>query len=136
MMVQRSANGWNPYKRVTSPMPDRLVIWGQCMKNRKSFRVRVRANATVIADNRCISGRVGNLGMCGMLLVTAERLVIGDQVVISILLDGGTPGISLRLSAKVWSVVENGLGFAFENIDEASYLHLERIVSYNETRRG
>ncbi|NVN93099.1 MAG: PilZ domain-containing protein [Desulfuromonadales bacterium] len=101
------------------------------MNTRKFSRVRFRVSATIKAAERQFHGNVENLSMNGMLLVTGERLAIGEPVEITILLTGSDPGISVCFNGRVCRVTENGLGFTFEKIDLDSYTHLKNIISYN-----
>ncbi len=101
------------------------------MNTRKFSRVRFRVYATVKTEERQFHGRVENLSMNGMFLVTGEQLPVGQPVEITILLEGSDPVISVCFNGRVRRVQEDGLGFAFEKIELDSYTHLKNIISYN-----
>lgn len=101
------------------------------MNTRKFSRVRFRVSATITASERQFKGNVENLSMNGMLLVTGERLEVGEPVEITIALTGSDPEISVCFNGKVCRITESGLGFTFEKIELDSYTHLKNIISYN-----
>ncbi len=101
------------------------------MNTRKFSRVRFRVNATIRTADRQFQGRVENLSMSGMFLVTGEQLSLGEQVEITILLTGADPEISVNLNGRTCRQTEEGIGFTFEKIELDSYTHLKNIVSYN-----
>lgn len=101
------------------------------MATRKFSRVRFNVNAAIETVGRKFYGGVENLSMNGMFLVTSERLNIGEQVDITILLDGSDPEISVGFCGRVSRVTDEGLGFNFEKIDLDSYTHLKNIIAYN-----
>jgi len=101
------------------------------MSTRKFSRVNFQVAATVKAAARHFHGEVDNLSMSGMFMVTGEQLQPGETVDISIILNGVTPEINVRITGKVSRIAENGIGFTFEKTDLDSYTHLKNIVSYN-----
>jgi hypothetical protein len=101
------------------------------MNTRKFSRVKFQAAATVSAATHRFQGEVDNLSMNGMFMVTSEQLQPGEAVDISIILNGASPEISVRITGKVSRIGENGIGFSFEKTDLDSYTHLKNIVSYN-----
>ena len=101
------------------------------MSTRKFSRVNFHVDATVTAEMHQLHGKVENLSMSGMFLVTATQLQLGQPVNISIILSGASPEINVRISGKVCRTAENGLGFTFEKMDLDSYTHLKNIVAYN-----
>ena len=101
------------------------------MNTRKFSRVKFQAAAIVRAAAHQFQGEVDNLSMNGMFMVTSEQLQPGEAVDISIILNGASPEISVRITGKVSRIGENGIGFSFEKTDLDSYTHLKNIVSYN-----
>lgn len=101
------------------------------MSTRQFSRVDFHVNATINAAKRQFHGKVQNLSMHGMFLVTDERLSLGDLVDITIVLSGSSPEIAITFTGKVCRVAEEGLGFTFEKIDLDSYTHLKNIIAYN-----
>ena len=101
------------------------------MATRKFSRVLFRVVATITAGTRRFHGDVKDLSMSGMFLETAERLDIGSEVDISIVLTGTSPEIEVTFNGVVSRVDENGLAFNFRKMDLDSYTHLKNIVAYN-----
>ena len=101
------------------------------MSTRKFSRVPFRVAATIKTSDRQFQGSVENLSMRGMFLVTDERLPMGDQVDITMVLTGTSPEISIAFNGTVCRVADNGLGFFFDKIDLDSYTHLKNIIAYN-----
>lgn len=101
------------------------------MATRKFSRVLFRVVATITAGTRRFHGDVKDLSMSGMFLETAERLDIGSEVDISIVLTGTSPKIEVTFNGVVSRVDENGLAFNFRKMDLDSYTHLKNIVAYN-----
>lgn len=101
------------------------------MSTRKFSRVNFQVDATIKAGDRQFHGNVENLSMSGMFMETGERLSIGDEVDITIILTGTNPEISVNFIGKVCRVIDDGLGFTFEKIDLDSYTHLKNIIAYN-----
>jgi hypothetical protein len=101
------------------------------MTTRKFSRVNFQADATVKAAAHQFRGEAENLSMSGMFMVTGEQLQPGEPVEISIILNGASPEIAIRITGKVSRIVENGIGFSFEKTDIDSYTHLKNIVTYN-----
>jgi hypothetical protein len=88
-------------------------------------------NATVKTADRQFYGNVENLSMCGMFLITAERLPEGEPVEITIVLSGTSPELFVGFTGRVSREAENGIAFSFEKIDLDSYTHLKNIIAYN-----
>ncbi len=101
------------------------------MSTRQFSRVPFRMAATIKTPDRQFQGNVENLSMRGMFLVTDERLPLGDQVEITMVLSGTSPEISVNFDGVVSRVADNGLGFFFDKIDLDSYTHLKNIIAYN-----
>ena len=101
------------------------------MSTRKFSRVHFNVEASIKTADRTFQGVVENLSMTGMFLVTSERLSIGEEVEITIVLTGSSPEITVSFNGKVSRIVENGMGFVFEKIELDSYMHLKNIVAYN-----
>lgn len=101
------------------------------MSTRQFSRVNFHVAATIKTSERQFQGNVENLSMRGMLLLTEERLAMGEPVAITIVLNGTSPEVSVSFDGKVSRVAENGLGFCFEKIDLDSYTHLKNIIAYN-----
>ena len=101
------------------------------MNTRKFSRVKFRVSATIKTAERQFHGNVENLSMNGMLLVTEQRLAMGEPVEITILLTGSDPEISVCFNGSACRSTEDGLGFTFDKIDLDSYTHLKNIISYN-----
>ena len=101
------------------------------MSTRKFSRVPFRVAATIKTLERQFQGNVENLSMRGMFLVTDERLSMGDQADITMVLSGTSPELSMTFSGTVSRVADNGLGFFFDKIDLDSYTHLKNIIAYN-----
>jgi hypothetical protein len=101
------------------------------MSTRQFSRVPFRMAATIKTPDRQFQGSVENLSMRGMFLVTDERLPMGDQVEINMILSGTSPEISIDFNGTVSRVSDNGLGFYFDKIDLDSYTHLKNIIAYN-----
>ncbi|MEI6306269.1 MAG: PilZ domain-containing protein [Deltaproteobacteria bacterium] len=101
------------------------------MSTRQFSRVRFRIGATIKTADRQFQGKVENLSMRGLFLVTEERLPFGEQVEITMVLSGTSPELILDLNGTVSRVTENGLGFFFDKIDLDSYTHLKNIIAYN-----
>lgn len=101
------------------------------MSTRKFSRVHFNVEAAIKTADRTFQGVVENLSMTGMFLVTSERLSVGEEVEITIVLTGSSPEITVSFNGKTSRIVENGMGFVFEKIDLDSYMHLKNIVAYN-----
>jgi hypothetical protein len=101
------------------------------MSTRQFSRVPFHVAATIRTPERQFQGSVENLSMRGMFLVTDERLPMGDQVDITMVLTGTSPEISIAFNGTVCRVADNGLGFFFDKIDLDSYTHLKNIIAYN-----
>lgn len=101
------------------------------MSTRQFSRVRFRIGATIKTADRQFQGKVENLSMRGLFLVTEERLPFGEQVEITMVLSGTSPELILDLNGTVSRITENGLGFFFDKIDLDSYTHLKNIIAYN-----
>ena len=101
------------------------------MSTRQFSRVRFNVGASIKAAERQFQGSVQDLSMRGMFLVTDERLLVGDMVQITMVLNGTSPEITVSFDGKVCRVTEDGMGFTFEKIDLDSYTHLKNIIAYN-----
>jgi hypothetical protein len=101
------------------------------MSTRQFSRVNFSVAATIKTAERQFHGNVENLSMRGMFLKTDERMPVGDMVVITIILTGTSPELSITFDGKVCRVADDGLGFTFEKIDLDSYTHLKNIIAYN-----
>jgi len=101
------------------------------MSTRQFSRVRFRIGATIKTPERQFQGKLENLSMRGMFLVTEERLSLGEQVEITMVLSGTSPELVIDLNGTVSRVSEDGLGFYFDKIDLDSYTHLKNIIAYN-----
>lgn len=101
------------------------------MSTRKFSRVKFQVDASVTAATHQFHGEVENLSMNGMFMVTGEQVQLGEPVNISIILNGASPEINVRITGKVSRIGENGIGFTFEKTDLDSYTHLKNIVAYN-----
>jgi len=101
------------------------------MSTRKFSRVNFQIDTIVKAAAHQFRGEADNLSMSGMFMVTREQLQLGEPVDISIILNGASPEITIRITGKVSRIVENGIGFSFEKTDLDSYTHLKNIVTYN-----
>ncbi len=66
-----------------------------------------------------------------MYLETAERLPIGEEVQIGIILTGTAPELSIDFNGRVCRITDYGIGFSFDKIDLDSYIHLKNIIAYN-----
>lgn len=98
---------------------------------RQFSRVHFTIEASVNASGHVFAGTVENLSMHGMLLITEERLPLGEPVTITITLAGDSPDTVLSICGMVSRVADNGLAFNFEKLDLESYIHLKNIISYN-----
>ncbi len=101
------------------------------MTMRKFSRVAFQVLATVSAGSRSFQGKVNDLSMNGVYLVTTERLSMGELVDITISLEGTDPEISVSFAGRLTRIQEDGMGFHFEKIDLDSYTHLKNIIAYN-----
>lgn len=101
------------------------------MSTRKFSRVQFNVAATVKCGDRQFQGAVENLSMTGMYLVTAEQLVEGEPVEITIVLTGTEPEIAVNFNGIVTRLTDYGVGFTFEKMDLDSYMHLKNIIAYN-----
>jgi hypothetical protein len=106
-------------------------FWRFSMSTRQFSRVNFHVGATIKTSERQFQGNVENLSMRGMLLVTEERLQVGEMVDITISLSGTSPELAISFSGKVCRVTDDGIGFNFEKIDLDSYTHLKNIIAYN-----
>ena len=101
------------------------------MSTRKFSRVNFRVDAVIKTADRQFHGEVENLSMSGLFMETTERLAIGDEVEITIILTGTDPVLHIEFCGDVCRVIDEGLGFAFKKIDLDSYTHLKNIIAYN-----
>jgi len=101
------------------------------MTMRKFSRVAFQVLATVSAGSRSFQGKVNDLSMNGVYLVTTERLSMGELVDITISLEGTDPEISVSFAGRLTRIQEDGHAFTFEKIDFDSYTHLKNIIAYN-----
>lgn len=101
------------------------------MGTRKFSRVKFNVSAVIHCSGKQFRGEVGNLSMSGMFMETSEKLAIGDEVEIGIILSGTSPEICVNFNGRVCRIIEEGLGFSFEKIDLDSYTHLKNIIAYN-----
>jgi hypothetical protein len=101
------------------------------MSTRKFSRVSFQIDSTVTTKGRRFTGMIENLSLSGMLMVTDEKLPLGDVVKLAIILSGTSPAIKVSLTGRVSRVAGNGLGFTFEKIDPDSHVHLKKIIAYN-----
>lgn len=101
------------------------------MSTRKFTRVKFKVSAVINCAGRQFRGEVENLSMNGMFMETPEKMSIGDEVEIGIILTGTSPELTINFNGRVCRITEEGLGFAFEKIDLDSYMHLKNIIAYN-----
>ena len=101
------------------------------MTTRKFSRVSFQVLANVAAGGRSFQGRVNNLSMNGVYILTQERLAMDEAVDIKITLEGTEPEISVSFAGRVTRIQEDGIGFHFDKIDLDSYTHLKNIIAYN-----
>jgi hypothetical protein len=101
------------------------------MSTRQFSRVCFRIAATIRASGRQFQGKVENLSMRGMFLLTEERLAMDEPAEIKIVLSGTSPELVIDLNGIVSRISDNGIGFFFDKIDLDSYMHLKNIIAYN-----
>jgi hypothetical protein len=99
---------------------------------RVDFSTRILLNAGGIEIQA--DGSTRDLSLKGVYITTRERIPLGAECRVTILLSGGLETISLSMKARVARVEETGLGLSFESMDLDSYTHLKNILMYNSDR--
>ena len=105
-------------------------------KDEKDLREFTRTPAKVKAliksgDKVVHSGETHDLSMKGLFFQTNEKMPIGTECDVTLILgDQGSP-LDLKLKGRVQRVSGAGMGLKFKEIDLESYQHLKNLVMFN-----
>jgi hypothetical protein len=101
------------------------------MEKRELTRVAFDIEATIDYQERSFSGKVDNLSLKGMFIVTTEKVKLHDPIQITIHLAGETSDLEIKLNGTVVRMTDEGIGIQFDKVDLDSFIHLRNIVAYN-----
>jgi PilZ domain len=101
------------------------------MEKRALTRVAFDIDATITYQEHTFSGKVNNLSLKGMFILTTEKVKLQDTIQVIIHLAGETSELEINLTGTVVRITDEGIGVQFEKVDLDSFIHLRNIVAYN-----
>ena len=102
------------------------------MEKRKTTRIVFRVEAVIGTGGKTIRGKVENLSLAGIFVVTSDRLPPGQRVEVTVYLSGSTSQLTVEAKGKVLRSDHRGVAVQFDEIDLDSFIHLRNIVALNE----
>lgn len=101
------------------------------MEKRELVRVPFQIDATITAENQTVQGKIENISLKGMFILTDGQFELNDMVQITIHLAGESSDLEIDVTGIVVRENEKGIGVRFEKVDLDSFIHLRNIVAYN-----
>ncbi len=101
------------------------------MEKRELVRVPFQIDATISAENQTVQGKIENISLKGMFILTDGQFKLNDMVRITIHLAGESSDLEIDVTGIVVRKNEKGIGVRFEKVDLDSFIHLRNIVAYN-----
>ena len=105
-------------------------------EKREFTRVPITFEVELTVDGRPLAGgRIRDLSLKGMLVLTEERFPLGALCEARLALVEGE--VEIRMSGKVAALHPEGFGMEFTTIDGLeSYIHLRNLVLFNAPDAG
>lgn len=101
------------------------------MEKRELVRVPFQIDATISAESQTVQGKIENISLKGMFILTDGQFKLNDMVQITIHLAGESSDLEIDVAGIVVRKNEKGIGVRFEKVDLDSFIHLRNIVAYN-----
>ncbi len=101
------------------------------MEKRELVRVPFQIDATISDENRTVQGKIENISLKGMFILTDGQFKLNDMVQITIHLAGESSDLEIDVTGIIVRKNEKGIGVRFEKVDLDSFIHLRNIVAYN-----
>ncbi len=101
------------------------------MEKRELVRVPFQIDATISDENRTVQGKIENISLKGMFILTDGQFKLNDMVQVTIHLAGESSDLEIDVSGIIVRKNEKGIGVRFEKVDLDSFIHLRNIVAYN-----
>jgi hypothetical protein len=97
-------------------------------EQRRRTRVPIKLEATLTVGDQEMAVKSQNLSLKGLLCSVDRRLHPGEQCLVKLTLN---PGVQVQVRGEVQRVGPEGTAVDFLEMDEASFVHLKKIVEYN-----
>jgi len=105
------------------------------VEKRRFSRVPFRKLAAVRSTDGALEmeGEISNISLAGMLLDCDNRMPVGTEVDVEIILVDGNPELEITVKGKVVRISEAGTAvqFMLKGIPFESLTHLRYVVAYN-----
>lgn len=122
-----------PFPETPLPFPSSgAIVEGTQMEKRKTTRIVFHVEAAMDTGGRTIRGKVENLSLSGIFVITSDRLPPGHRVEVFVYLSGSTSQLTVEAKGKVLRSDDRGIAVQFDEIDLDSFIHLRNIVALNE----
>lgn len=102
-------------------------------ERRKKTRVRFETEVILRSKTSEIKSNVNSkdISLKGMYVRTEEKMPIGTNLDIRIILTGSTDNLFISLKGRITRQDESGLGIHFDSVDVDSFQHLKNLLIYN-----
>ena len=101
------------------------------MEKRELIRVPFQIDTTILFENRTFTGKIENLSLKGMFILTDGQFKLQDIIQITLHLAGESSDLEISVTGVIVRKNEKGIGVQFEKVDLDSFIHLRNIVAYN-----
>lgn len=104
-------------------------------EKRRNTRINFETQVIVKTANKEITAVANskNISMKGIFIETHEKIPVGTECDIQILLSGTSSKLSLSMNGKVVRQIASGIGIAFNTIEIDSFFHLRNLIMYNSS---
>ncbi len=100
--------------------------------SREFTRTSVKVKALIKSGDKVVhSGETHDLSMKGLFFQTNEKMPIGRECDVTLILGDLEKPLELKLKGRVQRVSGVGMGINFTEIDLESYPHLKNLVLFN-----
>ena len=101
------------------------------MEKRELIRVPFQIDTTILFENQTFTGKIENLSLKGMFILTDGQFKLQDIIQITLHLAGESSDLEISVTGVIVRKTEKGIGVQFEKVDLDSFIHLRNIVAYN-----
>lgn len=101
---------------------------------REFTRTPAKVKALIKSGDKIVhSGETHDLSMKGVFFQTNEKMPIGTECEVTLILGDLEEPLQVKLKGKVQRVSGDGMGLKFTEIDLESYPHLKNLVMFNSS---
>lgn len=98
---------------------------------RRCARIPLKVSAELkTADGRQVLGETRDLSVMGAFLVAEERLPVGTEGALTLVITGGKGPIALTLTGKIVRHEDSGMGLKFTAMDRECHDNLKFVVHH------